>query len=156
MDSSDTQYFYGTFIGATELCVAALAYVNLEKLLRRRIRDGDHLSLDNESAPVHLSRLPQDIWSRITGEMIEVELEEATDYLSQEAGATILDPDSWFYFWDGPWQWLDEMLAPEYDWEKFVKEKGGVLGDFKRTLGAKDLLENHLRVLLVIPPSWSC
>ncbi|GAA5856896.1 hypothetical protein JCM5353_000200 [Sporobolomyces roseus] len=149
MASNDTQYFYGTFIGATELCVAALAYANLEKLLRRRICDGDYLSLDNESAPVHLSRLPQEIWTRIMGEAIASELEGATEYLAKEAAFAISDSDPWSYFDDdGPYVWTEEMHAYEFDWEKFVREQGGVLGGFRRTLGALDLFYRHHEVIV--------
>lgn len=135
-----------------ELCIAANAYSQLKsqleffKLLRLRIKNST-LSFDDKVGQFNISKLPEDVLKMVEEEIIQGELEEAEMELSNQAVTRLREEFTYLEFFYGTGlEWSDEMLKEDYDWETFVEDNGGVLGPFKRTIGAIRIFQDHVDV----------
>ncbi|GAA5994216.1 hypothetical protein JCM5350_007305 [Sporobolomyces pararoseus] len=132
---NETRLFYGIWVGAIDLAVAAIARSRVRRqlstirLVQRRF---ETLSLDPSSFSINRSLMfPAKVWSRIIRELVDSALEDAEDEFSKEA-VSFLDggfgmPDS---FYETRMSWHEARYDLEYDWETWVEETGGVMGVF--------------------------
>ncbi|GAA5834124.1 hypothetical protein JCM5353_005547 [Sporobolomyces roseus] len=143
MNSGQATLYYGIFVSAIELCIAAEAYTRIKpqldffKLLRLRMSK-DTLSFSATVGVMNVSKIPQDVWEMFKVELIRDGSKEAEIALSNEAvtelrEGTLLD----FFGRDEPFEWSPEMVTGEYEWEQLIKR-----------LVASWVLSKKLKVLL--------
>lgn len=152
MVSDESQLFYGVLVSMVELCIAANAYSQLKfqldffKHLRLRSKNST-LSSENKVGQFNISKLPEDVLKMVEEEIIQGELEGAQTEISKEAVTRLRGEFNYLEFFNGTGlEWSDEMLKEDYDWETFVAENGGVLGPFKRTVGAIRIFQDQVDV----------
>ncbi|GAA5965711.1 hypothetical protein JCM3765_003227 [Sporobolomyces pararoseus] len=133
---NETRLFYGIFVGAIDLAIAAIARRQLReqlhsiRLVQRRF-ETPALHHSTSASANRVSLFSDTVWTRIVRELVDSVLEDAEDEFAKEAVSFLFCgygmPDR---FYETRMSWYQARNVLGSDWSLWAEETGGVMGVF--------------------------